>query len=64
MHELISNPFLGNYIIVRPGRRNGMKISYAKYQELRREISGDIVPTSIRTARRVSARSVAIPRSP
>jgi hypothetical protein len=26
MHELIVRPFLGNYIVVRPGRRNGVTI--------------------------------------
>ena len=52
MHELISSPFLGNYIIVRPGRRNGIKISYTKYQELRRRISGDIVPAWLTEAAR------------
>lgn len=31
MHELIVSPFLGNYLVVRPGCRNGLKIPYIKY---------------------------------
>jgi hypothetical protein len=34
MHELIVSPFLGNYIVVRQGRRNGVTIPRAKYIEL------------------------------
>ncbi|MDQ3764014.1 MAG: hypothetical protein M3460_21155 [Actinomycetota bacterium] len=34
MHELIVSPFLGNYIVVRPGRHNGMKISYSRSDEV------------------------------
>ncbi|MGH3694556.1 MAG: radical SAM protein [Pseudonocardiaceae bacterium] len=45
MHELIVSPFLGDYIVVRPGRRNGMKIPCSRYWELIQAIPGDIVPT-------------------
>lgn len=41
MHELIVSPFLGNYLVVRPGHRNGVKISYAKYKELAQAVSSD-----------------------
>lgn len=41
MHELIVSPFLGNYIVVRPGRRNGIKIPYIKYQEFTQVIPGE-----------------------
>ncbi|MGH3800787.1 MAG: radical SAM protein [Pseudonocardiaceae bacterium] len=44
MHELIVSPFLGDYIVVRPGRRNGMKIPYSRYWELTQAIPGDIIP--------------------
>ena len=44
MHELIVSPFLGNYIVVRPGRRNGVKIPYSKYRELTQDIPGGIIP--------------------
>lgn len=45
MHELIVSPFLGDYLVVRPGRRNGVKIPYVKYQELIHAVPGDIIPT-------------------
>lgn len=35
MHELIASPFLGNYIVVRPGSPNGFKIPVGKYRQLR-----------------------------
>lgn len=35
MHEVIVSPFLSNYLIVRPGRSNAVKIPYAKYRDLR-----------------------------
>ncbi len=44
MHELIVSPFLGNYIVVRPGRRNGIKIPYPRYRELTQALPGDIIP--------------------
>ncbi|MGH4003596.1 MAG: radical SAM protein [Pseudonocardiaceae bacterium] len=44
MHELIVSPFVGNYIVVRPGRRNGMKIPYSRYRELTQAVLGDIIP--------------------
>jgi len=65
MHELIVSPFLGNYIVVQPGRRNGIKIPYAKYQELTRGISGEIIPVWLAGAARqawdldLSERSIA-----
>lgn len=34
MHELVVSPFLGDYLLVRPGRRNGAKLPYARYKEL------------------------------
>jgi uncharacterized Fe-S cluster-containing radical SAM superfamily protein len=44
MHELIVSPFLGNHIVVRPGRHNGVKISHIKYRELAQAAPGDIIP--------------------
>ncbi|MGH8966858.1 MAG: radical SAM protein, partial [Actinomycetes bacterium] len=35
---------MGNYIVVRPGRRNGMKIPYSRYRELTQAVLGDIIP--------------------
>jgi hypothetical protein len=35
VHELIASPFLGNYIVTRPGSPNGIKIPASKYQQLR-----------------------------
>ncbi|HEU0088808.1 MAG TPA: radical SAM protein [Pseudonocardiaceae bacterium] len=45
MHALIVSPFLDNYIVVRPGWRNGVKIPYLRYQELTQALPGDIIPT-------------------
>ncbi|MGH3687979.1 MAG: hypothetical protein ACRDRU_04625 [Pseudonocardiaceae bacterium] len=44
MYELIASAFLGNYILVRPGCRNGMKISYARYEELAQAVPDNISP--------------------
>ena len=33
-HELIVSPFLGSYLVVRPGQRNAIKISQARYAQL------------------------------
>lgn len=44
MHELIVSPFMGNYIAVRPGRPNGIKIPHAKYADLTHTAPDDIVP--------------------
>src|SRR5260370_42462546 len=34
MHEIIAAPFLGNYLLLRPGRQNGVKIPMPRYAEL------------------------------
>jgi MoaA/NifB/PqqE/SkfB family radical SAM enzyme len=34
MHELIASPFMGKYIVVRPGHRRGLTIPREKYLEL------------------------------
>lgn len=34
MHELIAAPFLGEYFLLRPGAVNGVKLPYARYEEL------------------------------
>ncbi len=44
MHELIASPFLGDYIVVRPGHRNGMKIPNSKYRELAQAVCADMIP--------------------
>jgi hypothetical protein len=44
VYEIIVSPFLGSYILVRPGCRNGMKISHARYQELAQAVPDDISP--------------------
>jgi MoaA/NifB/PqqE/SkfB family radical SAM enzyme len=35
MHDLIVSPFLGEYLVVRPGAARGVKISGERYRELR-----------------------------
>ncbi len=52
MHELITSPFLGNYIVVRPGRRNGVTIPRAKYMELVEAVPGAIIPAWLTAAAR------------
>jgi hypothetical protein len=47
VYELIASAFLENYILVRPGCRNGMKISYARYKELAQAAPDDISPASL-----------------
>ncbi|MGH3833556.1 MAG: hypothetical protein ACRDRS_24495, partial [Pseudonocardiaceae bacterium] len=44
MHKLIASPFLGNYIAVRPGYPNGMKIPPTKYEDLTHAAPDDTVP--------------------
>src|SRR5712664_4120232 len=34
MHELIISPFLGSHLVLRPGQRNAVKISRARYAQL------------------------------
>jgi hypothetical protein len=52
MHELIVSPFLDNYIVARPGQRNGMKIPYSKYRELTQAVCGDVIPVWLAEAAR------------
>lgn len=35
MHELVISPFLDTHLVLRPGRRNAVKISAARYAQLR-----------------------------
>jgi hypothetical protein len=44
MHELIVSPFLGTYLVLRPGRSNGIKIPQHKYAELRSTRAGESCP--------------------
>jgi hypothetical protein len=44
MHELITSPFLGNYVVVRPGSSSGMKIPRARYKELAQPAHGGVSP--------------------
>lgn len=34
MHNLIASPFLGDYLLLRPGDSRGVKISPDRYKEL------------------------------
>lgn len=34
MHELIVSPFMGNYLVLRPGFPKGIRIPYSRYREL------------------------------
>ncbi|MBA9001576.1 radical SAM protein [Thermomonospora cellulosilytica] len=52
MHELIASPFLGDHLIVRPGSRQGLKISHARYRELANVTTESPCPTWLREAAR------------
>lgn len=52
MHELIASPFLGHYLVVRPGRPNGMKIPYARFKELAQADPGATSPAWLTAAAR------------
>jgi uncharacterized Fe-S cluster-containing radical SAM superfamily protein len=40
MHDLVASPFLGKYLVLRPGYANGIRISAEKYRQLGRP--GDV----------------------
>lgn len=52
MHEFIVSPFLGNYVVVRQGHRNGVTIPRAKYLELVEAVPVDITPAWLVAAAR------------
>jgi len=43
MHEVIVSPFLGNYLLVRPGSRRGVKAPRQRYAELAEASAGGLV---------------------
>jgi len=43
-HELIASPFLGSHLLVRPGRRNAIRISPTRYAQLAATRAGDSSP--------------------
>ena len=50
--ELIVSPFLGSHLVVRPGRRNGIKIPQARYAQLRAIEAGESSPDWLADAAR------------
>ena len=44
MHELIAAPFLGDYLVLRPGGSGGLKIPYQKYLQLGHAAATGAVP--------------------
>ena len=34
MHDLVVSPFLGEYLVLRPGETRGVRISWERYNEL------------------------------
>ncbi|MGH4024384.1 MAG: radical SAM protein [Pseudonocardiaceae bacterium] len=44
MHELITCPFLGEYLVTRPDSERGVKIPHLRYLELDSAASGDLLP--------------------
>ncbi|WP_369189757.1 radical SAM protein [Streptomyces sp. R08] len=42
MHSLIAGPFLGQYLLLRPGHASGVQISKTRYEELRTAVAEDL----------------------
>lgn len=51
-HELIVSPFLGSHLVVRPGQRNAIQISQARYARLRAAGAGEPSPNWLADAAR------------
>jgi hypothetical protein len=43
VHELITSPFMGEYLVLRPGIPHGLKISHDKYLQLGQILTADDV---------------------
>lgn len=51
VHSLIASPFLGQYLVLRPGHANGVRIPEARYEELRATVpEGQPVPAWLHEA--------------
>jgi uncharacterized Fe-S cluster-containing radical SAM superfamily protein len=44
VHELIASPFMGEYLVLRPGSPHGLKIHYGKYLQLGQTAAGGVCP--------------------
>ena len=44
MHELIASPFLDDYLVLRPGSTQGVKIPNGHYQQLQQAAVGQECP--------------------
>lgn len=44
VHELIASPFLEDYLVLRPGSTQGVKIPGRRYRELRQVAAGEVCP--------------------
>ncbi len=44
VHELIASPFLDDYLVLRPGSIQGVRISSGHYQQLQRAAVGQECP--------------------
>ncbi|MBV8539161.1 MAG: hypothetical protein JO364_19675 [Pseudonocardiales bacterium] len=44
VHELIASPFVGAYLVLRPGSPRGLKIPRDKYLQLGRKAADDVCP--------------------
>ncbi|MEV7183408.1 radical SAM protein [Kitasatospora sp. NPDC093102] len=45
MHDLIASPFLDGYLLVRPGGRGGLRLPWAKYEDLRALGTAETAPS-------------------
>ncbi len=56
MHDLIASPFLGDYLVLRNGNSQGLRISQIKYLELQQAtVAGDLaLPSGPKAVRGLS----------
>ncbi|MBV8542342.1 MAG: radical SAM protein [Pseudonocardiales bacterium] len=44
MHDLIASPFLGDYLVLRPGSTQGLKLPHRRYQQLQQAAADEVCP--------------------
>ena len=54
MHELIVSPFMGEYLVLRPGSPHGLKIPHSKYLQLRQTAADGVCPAWLADAARTA----------
>ncbi|MGH3533187.1 MAG: hypothetical protein ACRDS0_09680 [Pseudonocardiaceae bacterium] len=44
MHDLIASPFLEDFLVLRPGSTQGLKLPHRHYQRLQQAAAGEVCP--------------------